>query len=146
MKLSIVLEADSLQGLAKEVEALDKALKGASPAEVAADAPSKSEPVAGAATGPGRKKRAAAKPAEETGGEEIENESTEDAGTDDEDLMGLSDDEPKVTQKEVISAFQAYAKAKGVEKAKAVIKKFGAKSVREIKEADFEKAMKAVQL
>lgn len=145
MKLSIVLEADSLQGLAKEVEALDKALKGASPAEVAAEAPSKSEP-AGAAVGPGRKKRAAAKPAEENGGEEIENESTEDAGSEDEDLMDLGDDEPKVTQEDVIAAFKNYAKAKGVEKAKAVIKKFGAKSVREIKEADFEKAMKAVQL
>lgn len=75
-------------------------------------------------------------------------------GEDDTDELSLDDDapdaeeeaeEPSTTLEEVIGAFQKFAKRHGREKAVKVLAKFKAKSVRDLKPAQFDEALSALK-
>lgn len=65
--------------------------------------------------------------------------------TDDETEQELTGDtQTTYTQKDIIMAFKDYATDNTREKAIQVLKKFGVKSVKDLKETDYDKVMKAL--
>jgi hypothetical protein len=131
-----IIEANTVDELKQKVADLNAALN---PTTVTSGTPAKEAPK----SAPPKKaaKKETPPPAEEPEAEETEED---DPFADDEAEEGDAEEtEEKVTLDQVRAALQEVGTEHGVAGVKAILKKFGAKNYKDVKEGDFAKVLKA---